>query len=77
MFLEIFAVSVEAACWCRGHGEVRVGLVGAGAFGGTEGGLEGLPGSGASSCPTGTKQGPQGRWEQGDPLLSPRASSGL
>lgn len=29
-------------------------------------------GSGASSCPTHTKQGPQGRWEPGDPLLSPQ-----
>lgn len=61
-----------AACWCSGHRGVGAGLVGAGVFSGTEGGLEGLLGSGASSCPTHTKQGPQGRWEQGDPLLSPQ-----
>lgn len=58
--------------WHRGVG---AGPVGAGASSSTEGGLEGLPGSGASSCPTRTKPGgPQGRWERGDPLPSPWCS---
>lgn len=68
----MFAVSVGAACWCGGHRGVGAGLVGAGALSGTEGGLEGLVGSGASSCPTHTKQGPREWWEPGDPLLSPQ-----
>lgn len=52
--------------------------VGAGASGSTEGGLEGLPGSGASSCPTRTKQGaPRGGGNEEIFSPLPGASSGL
>lgn len=44
----------------RWHKGVGADLVGAGASSSTEGGLEGLPGSGASSCPTHTKWGAPG-----------------
>ena len=72
MFPGTFAINMGLALSFGGHRGVGAGLAGAGASRGTEGGLEGLRGSGTSSCPTGTKQGPQGRWEQEDPLLSPR-----
>lgn len=55
----------------RWHKGVGADPVGAGASSSSEGGLQGLPGSGASSCRPAPSRGPQGRWEQGDPLLSP------
>ena len=42
-----------------------------------EGGLEGLPGSGASSCPACTKQGPRGGGNREILSTLPSASTGL
>lgn len=47
-----------------------IGRVGAGASGSAEGGLEGPLPAHPAPAPQ-SKQGPQGRWEQGDPLSSP------